>query len=107
MVLNSKKRALFFSAGEQEMNMNAYEEYKTIIMAKFNTATAVRARQEAVCWDVNRVISMYEYLTASVNWYRGFLYRVESVRLLVRIPSPPSSMKFYISLEVALNKSVC
>ena len=47
MVLNSKKRALFFSAGEQEMNMNAYEEYKTIIMAKFNTATAVRARQEA------------------------------------------------------------
>src|SRR4029434_7429432 len=31
----------------QEMNMNAYEEYKTIIMAKFNTATAVRARQEA------------------------------------------------------------
>ena len=42
MVLNSKKRALFFSAGEQEMNMNAYEEYKT--MAKFNTVTAVRAR---------------------------------------------------------------
>lgn len=48
MVLNSKKRALFFSAGEQEMNMNAYEEYKTIIMAKSNTATAARARQEAV-----------------------------------------------------------
>ena len=45
----SKKRALFFSAGEQEMNMNAYEEYKPIIMAKFNTATAVRAIQEAVC----------------------------------------------------------
>ena len=44
MVLNSKKIALFFSAGEQEMNMNAYEEYKTIIMANFNTATAVRAR---------------------------------------------------------------
>src|SRR4029434_6317176 len=44
MVLNSKKRALFFSAGEQEMNMNAYEEYKTIIMAKFNTATPVRVR---------------------------------------------------------------
>ena len=42
MVLNSK-RALFFSAGEQEMNMNSYEEYKTIIVAKFNTA-AVRAR---------------------------------------------------------------
>ena len=48
MVLNSKKRTLFFSAGEQEMNMSmkyqVYEEYKTIIMAKFNTATAVRAR---------------------------------------------------------------
>ena len=40
----SKKRALFFFAGEQEMNMNAYEQYKTIIMAKFNPATAVRAR---------------------------------------------------------------
>jgi len=28
--------------------MNAYEEYKTIIMAESNTATAARARQEAV-----------------------------------------------------------
>src|SRR4029434_1485039 len=26
MVLNSKKRALFFSAGKQEMNTNTYEE---------------------------------------------------------------------------------
>ena len=42
------------------MNMNAYEEYKTIIMAKFNTATAVRAIQEAVCEDVYGVMSMYE-----------------------------------------------
>ena len=92
MVLNSKKRALFFSAGEQEMNMNAYEEYKTIIMAKFNTATAVRARLEAVCWDVYRMISMYEYLMACVNWYRGFLYWFGTARLLVRIPSPPSSV---------------
>ena len=40
--------------------MNANEENKTIIMAKFNTATAVRARQEAVYWDVYRIISMYE-----------------------------------------------
>ena len=92
MVLNSKKRALFFSAGQQEMNMNAYEEYKTTIMAKFNTATAVKARQEAACWDVYRVISMYEYLTASVSWHSGFLYRFESALLLVQIPSPPSSM---------------
>ena len=52
------------------MIMNAYEEYKTIIMAKSNTATAVRARQE-VCEDVYGVISMYEYMTASVIWYRG------------------------------------
>ena len=71
MVLNSKKIALFFSAGQQEMNMNAYEVYKTIIMAKFNTATAVRARQE-VCEDVYGVISMYEWATASVTWYRGY-----------------------------------
>ena len=46
-LLNSKKEPLFFFAGEQEMIMNAYEEYKTIIMAKSNTATAARARQEA------------------------------------------------------------
>ena len=83
MVLNSKKRALFFSAGEQEMNMNAYEEYKTIIMAKFNTATAVRARLEAVCWDVYRMISMYEYMTTSVNRYRGYPCRSVTARLLV------------------------
>ena len=55
MVLNSKKRALFFFAGEQEMNMNAYEEYKTIVMAKSNPATTARASQEAVYG----VISMY------------------------------------------------
>ena len=71
-LLNSKKEPLFFSAGEQEMIMNAYEEYKTIIMAKSNTATAVRARQEEVCEDVYGVISMYEWATASVTWYRGY-----------------------------------
>ena len=32
------KKSLFFSASEQEMIMNAYEEYKTIMMAKSNTA---------------------------------------------------------------------
>ena len=58
------------------MNMNAYEEYKTIIMAKFNTATAVRAIQEAVCEDVYGVISMYEWATASVTWYRGYCCRL-------------------------------
>src|SRR4029434_957959 len=63
MVLNSKKRALFFSAGEQEMNMNAYEEYKTIIMANSTTATAARARQEAMYGG----ISMYVYITTSVR----------------------------------------
>src|SRR4029434_5946239 len=70
-----KEKGSLFSAGEQELNMNAYEEYKTIIMAKFNIATAVRARQEAVCWDVYRMISMYENVTASVDWYRGYRYR--------------------------------
>ena len=59
-LLNSKKVPLFFSPGEQGMIMNAYEEYKTIIMAKSNTATAVRARQEAVYEAVYAVISMYE-----------------------------------------------
>ena len=62
-------------------------------MEKFNTATAVRAGHEAVCWDVYRVISMYEYLTASVNWYRGSLYRFETARLQgCKVPSPPSSI---------------
>ena len=91
-LLNSKKEPLFFSAGEQEMIMNAYEEYKTIIMAKSNTATAARARQEAVYGAVYAGISMYEYLTASVHWYRGFLYQFESAWVLVQIPSPPSLM---------------
>src|SRR4029434_2784384 len=63
MVPNSKKRALFFSAGEYEMNMNAYEEYKTIIMAKFNTTTAVRARCVGMfiggylCMNIRRQVS--------------------------------------------------
>ena len=46
MATKLKERASFFSSGE--MIMNAYEENKTIIMAKSNTATAARARQEAV-----------------------------------------------------------
>ena len=62
-LLNSKKEPLFFSAGEQEMIMNAYEEYKTIIMAKSNTATAARARQEAVYGG----ISMYVCITTSAT----------------------------------------
>src|SRR4029434_6120345 len=94
MVLNSKKMGAFFSAGEREMNMNAYEEYKTIIMAKFNTATAVRARHEAVCWDVYRLISMYEYMPASVNWYRGYCYWLVTARLLVRFPHLLSRCSF-------------
>src|SRR4029434_6572728 len=62
-LLNSKKEPLYFSAGEQEMIMNAYEEYKSIIMAKSNTATAARARQEAVYG----AISMYVYIMTSVR----------------------------------------
>ena len=71
MATKLKERASFFSTGEQKMIMNHYEEYKTIIMAKSNTATAVRARQEEVCEDDYGVISMYEYMMASVIWYRG------------------------------------
>src|SRR4029434_6670038 len=88
-----KEKGSFFSAGEQEMNMNAYEEYKTIIMAKCNTATAVRAGHEAVCWDVYRLISMYEYVTASVNWYRGYRYRLVIAMFLVRFPVEASLSK--------------
>ena len=70
-LLNSKREPLFFSAGEQEMIMNAYEEYKTIIMAKSNTATAARARQEAVYGAVYAGIFMYVEITVSVIWYSG------------------------------------
>ena len=41
--------------------MNAYEEYKTIIMAKSNTASAARARQEAVYGAVYGEISICTY----------------------------------------------
>ena len=50
-----KEIASFFSADEQEMIMNAYEEFKTIIMAKSNTATAARARQEVKCVSVGKM----------------------------------------------------
>src|SRR4029434_8068468 len=64
-LLNSKKEPLFFSAGEQEMIMNAYEEYKTIIMAKSNTAA--RERQEAVYGT----IFMYVYVMISTTVVQG------------------------------------
>src|SRR4029434_2092529 len=64
-LLNSKKEPLCFSAGEQEMIVNAYEEYKTIMMAKSNTAA--RARQEAVYGAVYGGISMYVYIMTSVR----------------------------------------
>ena len=67
MATKLKERASFFSAGEQEMIMNAYEEYKTIIMAKSNTATAARARQEAVYGAVYGGISMYVCITTSAT----------------------------------------
>ena len=46
--------------------MNANEEYKTIIMAKSNTATAARARQEDVYGAVYGPISMYVYIFRQV-----------------------------------------
>src|SRR4029434_11062894 len=49
MATKLTERASFFSATEQEMMMNAYEEYKTIIMANSNTVTAARARRNSVC----------------------------------------------------------
>ena len=64
-LLNSKKAPLYFSAGEQEMIMNAYEAYKTIIMAKSNTATAERER--AVYGAVYGAISMYVLIQPSVR----------------------------------------
>ena len=36
------------------------------------------------------MISMYENVTASVDWYRGYRYRLLTVRLLVWFPSPPT-----------------
>ena len=67
MATKLKERASFFFTGEQEMITNAYEEYKTIIMAKSNTASAARARQEAVYGAVYGVISMYVYIPTSVT----------------------------------------
>ena len=74
------------------MIMNAYEEYKTIIMAKSNTATAARARQEVVYGAVYGGISMYVYITTSMR----VVQRVEELfkglvieKLLVRFLSPP------------------
>ena len=64
--------------------MNAYKEYKTIIMAKFNTASAARARQEAVYGG----ISMYVvYVITSVTLVQWVDESVKVVaRLLVRFP---------------------
>ena len=47
--------------------MNAYEEYKTIIMAESNTATAARERQEAVYGT----IFMYVYVMTSTTVVQG------------------------------------
>ena len=65
MTTKLKERASFFSTGEQEMIMNAYEEYKTIIMAKSNTAA--RERQEAVYGG----IFMYVCIMASMTVVQG------------------------------------
>ena len=59
MATKLKERASFFLRWRAGMIMNAYEEYKTIIMAKSNTATAARTRQEAVYGAVYASISMY------------------------------------------------
>ena len=49
--------------------MNAYEEYKTILMAKYNTAT--RARQETVYGAVYGAISMYVFIQPSMRMRLG------------------------------------
>ena len=74
---------------------DCYEKYKTIIMAKSNTATAATARQEAVYGAVYGWISMYVHRMASVILVQWVALSVSSLttksftRLLVRFPSPP------------------
>lgn len=41
------KRAEFFSQEEQLVIMTVFEDYKVIIAAKSNTASAAKAREEA------------------------------------------------------------
>ena len=76
-------------------------------MAKSNTATAARARQEAVYGAVYGGISMYVYIMTSATvvqgveeLLRGVVWRcgLVLVRLLVQFPSPPQQVYFYISL---------
>ena len=74
---------------------DCYEKYKTIIMAKSNTATAATARQEAVYGAVYGVISMYVHKMGSVTLVQWVVVLSVSsfttkscTRLLVRFPSP-------------------
>src|SRR4029434_2654266 len=104
MALNSKKRALFF------LRWRAGDEHERLLRIQHHNHGKIQHHhrcESKVCWDVYILISMYEYLMASVSWYGGYLYGCASAWLLVQIPSPPYSMWFYMSLEVVLNKSVC
>src|SRR4029434_4352563 len=88
MATKLKERASFFSAGEQEIIINTYEEYKTIIMATSNTATAARERQEAVFGR----IFMYVYVMKSTTVVQGVkkLFsncKVASSITLISLPS--------------------
>ena len=62
--------------------MNAYEEYKTIIMAKSNTATVARAGQEAVYGG----ISMYVRKMSSVTLVQWVVLSVSSFKVASLIP---------------------
>ena len=70
--------------------MNAYEEYKTIIMAKSNTAT--RARQETVYGAVYGGLYMYVFIQPSMRMVGWVEETLSNLKVASSIPSPPSSM---------------
>ena len=75
MVLNSKKRALFF------LRWRVGDEHERLWRIQDHNHGKIQHHhrcESKVCWDVYMVISMYECLTASVHWHRGFLYQFES-----------------------------
>ena len=94
MATKLKERASFFSAGEQEMIMNANKEYKTIIMAKSNTASAARARQEAVYVAVYGRISMYVLNKISMTMVQWVEKSVCNCKVASLIPLTKCSFTF-------------
>ncbi|XP_073711474.1 uncharacterized protein [Misgurnus anguillicaudatus] len=105
-----RARAVYFSAEEQEVILQKYEEYKTVFQARSNTVSAAKAREE--CWrkiadcvnacNPNSIRSWQQIKTKYKNIIQSANRKKCEIRKTGGGPPPP---EYTVAEELALSNN--